>query len=121
MVFFASIKKEGIFIKKYEVVKEKKDFNSIINNARFFKNNYYTIYIRKRKDSEIKFGLAISKKVGNAVVRNKLKRQVRALIDNIKETFPKGRDYIIMIKRNCLEINFQEMKINLIQLIEEIK
>ena len=55
------------------------------------------------------------------MVRNKLKRQVRAIIDNIKENFPNGRDYIIMIKRNCLEINFQEMKKNLIQLIEEIK
>ena len=114
-------KKEEIFIKKYEMVKEEKDFNSIINHSRFFKNSSYTIYIRKRNDTEIKFGLAISKKVGNAVVRNKLKRQVRAIIDNIKENFPNGRDYIIMIKRNCLEINFQEMKKNLIQLIEEIK
>ena len=125
-------KKEEIFIKKYEMVKEKKDFNSIINHSRFFKNSSYTIYIMKRNDTEIKIVMSISKKLWNfvldfskktvnAVCRNKLKRITRSIIDEVKENFPNGKDYIIMIKRNCLEINFQEMKKNLIQLIEEIK
>lgn len=107
-------------MKRFEMIKDKKDFSDMINNSKFFKNKYFTIYIRKRKDNYIKFGLAISKKVGNAVVRNKLKRQVRVIIDDQKDIFPKSQDYIIMIKRNCLEINFQEMKNSLIQLIKEI-
>lgn len=108
-------------MKKVEMIKEKKDFTAIIQNSPFFKNKYYTIYIRKRKDEKKYFGLAISKKTGIAVVRNKLKRQVRCIIDSIKETFPNGYDYIIMIKRNCVAISFNEMKENLIQLIKEKK
>ena len=108
-------------MKKKEVIKDERDFNHIIKNSPFIKNKAFVIYIRKKKEGKPNFGLAISKKTGNAVCRNKLKRRTRSIIDEVKETFPNERDYIIMIKRNCLEINFQEMKKNLIQLIKEIK
>ncbi len=108
-------------MKKNEVVKKEQDFNRIIKYSPFIKNKCFVIYIRKKKVENPCFGLAISKKTGNAVCRNKLKRQVRAMIDEVKEIFPKERDYIIMIKRSCVESSFQEMKSNLIELIKEIK
>ena len=109
-----------ISLKKIEVVKKEQEFNTIIKHAPYVKNKAFVIYIRKKDSSSIRFGLAISKKVGNAVCRNKLKRQLRAILDEVKESFPKERDYIIMIKRNCIELNYQEMKIHIIELIKEI-
>lgn len=106
-------------MKKVEVVKKKEEFNHIIQNAPFYKNKYFVIYIRKKKEETKHFGIAISKKTGNAVIRNKLKRRVRAIVDERKENFPNGFDYIIMIKRSCVELSFQEMKRNLIELIKE--
>lgn len=108
-------------MKKREVIKEEREFNAIIKNSPFIKNKAFVIYIRKKNISSPNFGLAISKKVGNAVCRNKLKRRTRAIIDEVKETFPKQRDYIIMIKRSCVELSFIEMKDKLIELIKEIK
>lgn len=107
-------------MKKCEVVKSKHDFNKIINNSPFFKNNSFVIYIRKKEEIKPHFGIAISKKVGNAVERNKLKRQVRAIIDELKDIFPNQRDYIIMIKRSCKEVSFWQMKSDLESLIKEI-
>ncbi len=108
-------------MKKREVVKSKQEFNDIINNSPFFKNKSFVIYIRKKKEKNSRFGLAISKKVGNAVTRNKLKRQLRAIIDEAKDIFPNTSDYIIMIKKKCVSLSFQEMKNELIELIKEIK
>ena len=108
-------------MKKKEMIKEERDFNAIIKNSPFIKNKAFVIYIRKKKMEVPHFGLAISKKVGNAVCRNKLKRRVRAIIDEAKESFPNSRDYIIMIKRSCADLSFQEMRRNLIELIKEIK
>lgn len=108
-------------MKKYEVVKKKEEFNEIIKSCSYLKNKYFTIYIRKREKSYAKFGLAISKKVGIAVVRNKLKRQVRSLIDKYKENFSKDSDYIIMIRKECACANFQKLEEKLIELIKEKK
>lgn len=110
-----------ITLKKKEVIKKEKDFNEIIKNSPFKKNKNFVIYIRKKESLNPLFGIAISKHVGNAVCRNKLKRQVRAIIDEAKITFPKRCDYIIMIKRSCVESSFDEMRKNLIELIKEIK
>lgn len=108
-------------MKKQEVVKSKIDFNTIIKNSPFFKNKNFVLYIRKKEEPNKKFGIAVSKKLGNAVVRNKLKRQVRAIIDELKEDFPNYYDYIIMIKKSCVDLPFINMKKDLEDLIKEIK
>lgn len=108
-------------MKKREVVKKKEEFNLIIKTCHFLKNNYFTIYIRKREKSIARFGLAISKKVGNAVNRNYLKRQIRAIVDKNKHIFSNSCDYIIMIKKECNNASFQQLEENLIKLIEEKK
>lgn len=108
-------------MKKKETVKKKQEFNEIIKTSPFVKNNYFVIYIRKKEIENIKFGLAISKKCGTAVLRNKLKRRLRVIITNNKSLFPKYKDYIIMIKKSCSKAKFQELNNSLINLVKEIK
>lgn len=108
-------------MKKQEVVKSKIDFNNIIKNSPFIKNQSFVIYIRKKEEEKSKFGIAVSKKLGNAVTRNKLKRRTRAILDELKINFPKRKDYIIMIKKSCVDLSFSKMKEDLESLIKEIK
>lgn len=107
-------------MKKHEIVKSKIDFNAIIKNCPFVKNKSFVIYIRKKEEEKKKFGIAVSKKLGNAVIRNKLKRRTRAILDEIKINFPNHRDYIIMIKKSCVDLSFSKMKEDLEKLIKEI-
>ena len=108
-------------MKKVEVIKQKEEFNNIIKTCSYYKNKYFTIYIRKRDFNISKFGIAISKKVGNAVTRNKQKRRLRVIIDLNKDIFSKSNDYIIMIKKDCVSANFHDLEKKLIQLIKETK
>ena len=108
-------------MKKKETIKSKQTFNDIINNSPFFKNRSFVIYIKKKNSLIPNFGIAISKKTGNAVTRNKLKRQTRVIIDELKENFSNYQDYIIMIKKKCVELSFHEMKRDFKNLLEEIK
>lgn len=107
-------------MKRFETIKSHEEFNKIINSSKYLKNRYFTLYITKRKENHVRFGLAISKKVGNAVLRNKLKRKVRALIDLNKDIFPNEYDYIIMIRKDCEKLSFQELNLKLQELIKEI-
>ena len=110
-----------ISLKKIEVVKKEQEFNTIIKHDPYVKNKAFVIYIRKTETGKRHFGLAVSKKLGNAVVRNKIKRQLRAILDELKENFPNNHDYIIMIKKSCVELSFFQKKSDLENLIKEIK
>ncbi len=104
-------------MKKFEIVKEHKDFDDIIQNSPYLKNKYYIIYYKERDLGFPRFGIAVGKKIGNAVTRNRVKRQIRALIDKNKKLFQNDRDYIIIVKKDFLNLSYQEATEELISLI----
>lgn len=106
-------------MKKYEVVKEHKDFDEVIQKGRYKNGSYFVIYNKDGKFEYPKFGIAVGKKVGNAVTRNKFKRQVRMIISNNKNLFQNNKDYIIIVKRNALDLNYHEMEQEIIRLMEK--
>jgi len=95
-------------MKKKEIVKDNRLFNSIIDNGNKQKNKYFILYNIKVSNPGPKFGIAVGKKVGNAVIRNKYKRKIRAIVDYNKLLFPKNYNYIIIVRKECLELSHQE-------------
>ena len=108
-------------MKRREMIKDKKVFNNIIQKGSFYKNKLFVIYIKEKKNENTMFGIAISNKTGKAHLRNKLKRKLRAIMDNNKKLFQNNYDYIIMIRKACQDASFQEMNDSLVSLINEIK
>lgn len=107
-------------MKKYEIVKSHDEFNKIIHAKKYVKNYEFVIYYQPHLEDYPKFGIAISNKFGDAVTRNHYKRQIRNIIDNNKNNFKKENNYIIMIKRSCLNVSYNNLNNSLIRLIKEI-
>lgn len=105
-------------MRKHEIVKDNNKFNNIIQTGKYVKNNYFVIYIKKSEIEKPHFGIAVGKKMGNAVIRNKYKRQIRFILDKNKKSFQNYNDYIIMIKRTCNDIDFNKLQDQLVNLIE---
>ena len=104
-------------MKKMNIVKESRDFQKIIEKGKCSKNRYYVIYQLENDLNHYRFGISISKKTGNAVIRNLYKRKLRNIIDANKKLYPKNQDYIIIIRKNCLLLSYQEMKESLFELM----
>ncbi len=69
-------------MKKRNILKENKDFNRIIKNNKPYKSKSFIIYLEKNTNIDCyKFGFSVGKKIGKAVIRNKIKRQLRNIID----------------------------------------
>ena len=104
-------------MKKYEIVKEHKDFDDIIASGKYTKNKYVVIYNKESEFEYPRFGVAVGKKVGHAVTRNKLKRILRMILTNNKKLFKKNHDYIIIGKRSALEVDYSTLENSIKEII----
>lgn len=106
-------------MKKYEIVKSSREFNDIIQTGQKNTNKYFLIFSKQSNDNLNRFGIAVGKKIGNAVVRNKWKRIIRVLVDHNKLLFKKYYNYIIMIKKECLGLTFKQLEKEFISLLRK--
>ena len=104
-------------MRKLYIVKESKDFDNIIKNNLFNKNKSFVVYYKENNLKYNRYGISVSKKLGNAVFRNKYKRKIRSIIDNCKKDYNISKDYIIILRRGALDKNFNELKDDLESLI----
>lgn len=107
-------------MKKINIIKKNYDINNIINKRNMVKNKYFYIYKDKNNINNYRFAICVSKKIGNAVTRNKIKRQTKDIIDKSNLVFNSNNDYVIIIRNEINNINYIEMRENLINLISKI-
>ncbi|MCK9443759.1 MAG: ribonuclease P protein component [Tissierellaceae bacterium] len=86
------------------------EFKKVYSGGKNYWNKYLIIYVRKNNLNYTRIGYSISKKVGNSVVRNKIRRRMKEIyrlkLNNIKE----GYDIIIIPKRNAVNISYLELE-----------
>ena len=74
-------------MKKINIVKKNLEFNEIIKKGKKYYSDLFFVYILKNSFPYNRFGISVSKKVGNAVIRNKYKRRIKNIIDNTPISF----------------------------------
>ncbi len=104
-------------MKKKYIVKSTREFEEIIYNGTCNKNKYFVIHHKANNLPYDRYGISVSKKLGNAVFRNKYKRIIRAILDNYKKTYINNEDYIIILRREAIDKNFEFLKNELFALI----
>ena len=94
-------------MKKKYVVKHSRDFENIIQNGKCKKNRSFIIHHKPNDLPFDKYGISVSKKLGNAVFRNKYKRIIRNIVDNYKKSYINNEDYIIILRRGGVDKPFK--------------
>ena len=94
-------------MRKLYIVKTEKEFETIIKEGKCLKNKYFVIHILKNNLPYDRYGISVSKKLGNAVFRNKYKRKLRSIIDNYKKVYVKNEDYIIILRKEAIDKPFE--------------
>ena len=105
-------------MKKEYRVKKSSEIEMIVKKRQSKGNKYFVIYKNENHDNtHFRFAVSVPKKFGNAVQRNKVKRQVREIIS--KQDFIDYYDIFIVIKKEASSLNFNEIKTLLEGLIKK--
>lgn len=108
-------------MKKAYRVRKNEEFTEIITKKRSKASRCFVIYYEDKKEDHARVGISVSKKLGNAVVRNKLKRQLRELVRMVVDFERAPYDYIIIIKRGFMDNSFADNKKDLEKTIKACK
>ncbi len=106
-------------MKKYEIVKSHQDFDDVLKNGSSKKCIYVYIYNKDNNLNISRFGIAVGKKTGHAVLRNKIKRRYRMILNNNKNLFKKGKDYIIIVKRSAADASYEQLNKDIVKSMTE--
>ena len=90
-------------------LKKNVEFKKVYNRGRSVASKAVVLYSLPNNSDKKKFGFSVSKKMGKAVVRNKIKRVLKEVCRLNQDWFKDGYDYILIPRAAILKMNYQQI------------
>ena len=107
-------------MKKEYRIKKNEEFSRIISLNKYFSNSLFKMYYAKAEEDHSRVGISVSKRIGNAVVRNKIKRQIRMMLIECYNFDSSKFDLIFIVRDNYLNKGYIDCKKELESLINRL-
>ncbi|MGH2905498.1 MAG: ribonuclease P protein component [Solirubrobacterales bacterium] len=83
------------------------EFQRVYRQGRSKANRHLVLYSFARgEDDEARprFGVSVGRKVGNAVIRNRVKRTIREAVAELEPNLPDGLDYVVLARPDAADL-----------------
>lgn len=83
------------------------EFQRVYRQGRSKANRYLVLYSFSRGEAAeqgSRFGVSVGRKVGNAVVRNRVKRTIREALDQLEPQMAEGLDYVVLARADIVDL-----------------
>ena len=107
--------------KKFRLSK-KSDFSKLVQSSNKFYSSNFVLKFIKDQENLNHFAVVVSKKISlKAVVRNKIRRRIYELLRLNMSNFKLGFKIIIFVKKSILELKYQEIEKELLDIFKKAK
>ena len=72
-------------------------------------NSFLVLYARKNHSATNRVGVTVSKKLGGAVVRNRVRRRLREVYRLNESRFAPGWDIVVVARSRCIKGDFRKI------------
>jgi len=98
-------------MKKEYRIKKNKEFQEAFKKGKSVANRQFVVYTIKKADQmHFRIGLSVSKKVGNAVTRNQIKRYVRQVFHEFDGQLHNDVDFVIIARKPTATMDYFEIQ-----------
>ena len=99
-----------------ESLKKNQDFRKVYNTGKSYANKYLVMYVVENHTDKNRLGISVSKKVGNSVVRHRVKRLIKESYRLHEGVFNSGLDIVIIARQSAAAVGFYEAESALLHL-----
>jgi ribonuclease P protein component len=94
-----------------ERLKRSRDFKAVFQQCRKYENGHIALYVQFQEDAALKkFGVSLSRTLGKAHLRNRLKRRLLEIYRVEKNKFRRGYQVILIPRRGSVDRTFDELR-----------
>lgn len=97
------------------------EFDVVYREGRRRAGGTFVIFSRRNGLARDRFGMSVKKALGNAVVRNRIRRRVREILRLHREEIAPGWDMVIHPSRAVAKMNFAKLETELLSLLPRQK
>ncbi|MBJ6361689.1 ribonuclease P protein component [Paenibacillus sp. GCM10012307] len=103
-------------------LRKRQDFNRIYRGGRSFANSQLVIYWSRKPEVEhFRMGVSVSKKLGNAVVRNRMRRVLKEIVRHNKDNIVSQIDFILIARMPSVSMTSKELEKSVLHLLRKAK
>jgi len=103
-----------------ERIRKKNDFSSLYKKGYRYRGRYFNLVYLSSSLSYSRMAVVVSRKVGNAVERNKVKRRLRDLYRRNKGLLREALDLLIIAKPEIRDLPWQALKAEYFQAVSSL-
>ena len=109
-------------IQKIDKITKRSDYLRA-SKSKYFRSNSFIIQFYNRADTlGPRYGVTATKKIGNAIKRNKAKRRIRNLVKDLLPKYGKnGYDYVFIAKENLINEDWEVLKEESTSVLKDFK
>ncbi len=104
----------------FHSLKNTRDFSAVYEHRRSRANRTLVMYVKENPENKEaginRTGISVSKKVGNSVIRHRIKRVIREVIRTNDAIFSKGLDIVIVARAEASKADYETIKKAIIHL-----
>lgn len=108
-------------MKKVYSLKTNEEFKKVYKEGKNYWNRNLILYIKGNDLEYNRIGYSITKKVGNSVVRNRVRRRLKEIYRLNADGFKSGYDMIIIPKNNTRDISYRELESAMLHILKLAK
>lgn len=98
-------------MKKAFRIKKNREFQAVFKKGKSVANRQFVIYtLEKKEQTHFRIGLSVSKRIGNAVTRNQIKRYIRQVFHELQEQVEPSKDYVIIARKPVAQMDYHSVK-----------
>lgn len=102
-------------------LKKNYEFKKVYNEGRYYVEKYVVMYIIMNNSASNRVGFSVSKKVGNSVVRNRVKRLMKEVYRQFSDNTKLGFDMVFTARVGSGTADYKLIEKNMISILNKAK